>query len=140
MKQLIAALFCLWVAGCAGEESPEKSLPLCWNVNKLGPGRFAGQGIFVTSYEGLGLQAPGCDDRGGHNTYEFAPATDQVVLQSLQNLRGARLIGFNFHGHTKWSNSGQVLIIDRINRIEAVGEPRWMAHLERTRAGTAVAN
>ena len=83
MKQLIAALFCLWVAGCAGEESPEKSLPLCWNVNKLGPGRFAGQGIFVTSYEGLGLQAPGCDDRGGHNTYLWHMRWDEEAKAAV---------------------------------------------------------
>ena len=135
MKRLKAVFICLSAASCMGQDSPETNLPLCWNVNDLEAGRFAGQGVFATSMEGLTLLAPNCDDRRGGNSFELAPSASQAFLSYQALLRGDRFIGFSFHGHTKTIGGEKTLIIDHIAHVRGVSEPQWIVDLNRAHAG-----
>ncbi|WP_292965687.1 hypothetical protein [Novosphingobium sp. UBA1939] len=119
-------------ASCSAESAPEKSLPSCWNINDLDLGRFVGQGIFITSMEGISLQAPGCDDSNGYNSFKLSPPVDQAIRDYMLRGAGERFIGFTFHGRVANIGNRKQLVIDSVDQIQGAEEPRWLADLERS--------
>lgn len=132
MKLLRTALIGILVTGCSAQD-PEVILGSCWNVNDLMPSRVAGQGVFITSMEGMSLQAAGCSDQNGHNSFELKSSADLAIRKFLESHRGDRFVGFAFHGHIDSSEGGRLLVIEQVYELRAVQEPYWMTDLTRRR-------
>ena len=118
---ILAAL----VAGCVSEQ-PVRRLAQCWNVNQLKLGPVQGNGVFTTSYEGMSLQAPSCDDRGGRNRFELVGAADETV-RYFRDPASPRYLGFAFVGQVVGSNEGNVLLIKKIQGLQGVEQPKWIS-------------
>jgi hypothetical protein len=132
IKLLIAASVVILIVGCA-PLNPEKVLGSCWNVNDLAAGRVAGKGLFFTSMEGLSLQAEGCDDRNGGNSFQLRSTASQAVEKYLQSHTGERSIGFAFHGHITRVQGENLLIIEQVDGLRSAQTPHWLIELERRR-------
>ena len=133
MKLLMAALICVLVAGCSLRDA-EEVLGSCWNVNDLTTGPVAGQGVFITSMEELSLQAEGCSDRNGANSFELKSAADGAVRNYLLSDNGDRFIGFAFRGHIASIGGRNLLIIEQVSGLRPVQEPQWITDLKRRHA------
>lgn len=133
MKLLKAALIGILTTGCS-VKNPEVILGSCWNVNELTPGRVAGQGVFIHSMEGLSLQAPGCSDQNGHNSFELQSNADLAIDKYFESHRGDRFVGFAFKGHAGNSDGVKLLVIEQVYELRPVQEPHWITDLERRRS------
>lgn len=130
IKLLIAAYVLILIVGCA-PLNPEKVLGSCWNVNDLAAGRVAGQGLFFTSMEGLSLQAEGCDDRNGSNSFQLRSTASQTVQNYLQSHTEERRIGFTFHGYITRFQGRNLLIIEQVDGLRSAQTPQWLIELKR---------
>lgn len=134
---LKAFILALLGAGCIPEQ-PVRHLAQCWNVNQLQIGPVQGNGVFTTSMEGMSLQAPGCDDRGGRNRFELVGAADESV-RNFHDPKRPRYLGLAFIGQVVGSNEGNVLLIKKVQGLHGVEEPKWMIALRNRRARPAPA-
>ena len=82
--------------------------------------------------EGLSVQAPACDDRSGHNDFEFSSPVINKVDDYLAHRREDRFIGFSFTGRIEKVGMQKRLVIERIGQMRGVEKPQWMTDLEQS--------
>ena len=129
MKLYAVGLLGLLAAGCSASDVPPRALQACWNVNDNPVGPVGGQGVFLTSMEGLSLQAPGCSDRGGRNAFELGRSADRSVEDYLSKASPNRFIGFTFEGRIEEEDGNKKLVIERVGEMRPVPEPQWHSDL-----------
>ena len=129
MKLYAVGLLGLLAADCSASDVPAKALQACWNVNESPVGPVGGQGVFLTSMEGLSLQAPGCSDRSGRNAFELGSPADRSVDDYLSKASPSRFIGFTFQGRIEKEGGNKQLVIERVGKMRPVPEPQWHSDL-----------
>ncbi|MCJ2184492.1 hypothetical protein MTR62_17605, partial [Novosphingobium sp. 1949] len=105
------ALLSLLATGCS-TQTPEKTLGPCWNVNDLESGLITGRGVFIRSMHGLSLQAPGCSDRSGGNSFELSRPAELEVREFLIGSSDGHYISFAFHGYVESGRNRNILLIE----------------------------
>ena len=119
----------LVASDCSAPDVPPRALQACWNVNEGQVGPVGGEGVFLTSMEGLSLQAPGCSDRSGRNAFELGSPARRSVDDYLSKASPSRFIGFTFEGQIEEEGGNRKLVIERLGKMRPVPEPLWRSDL-----------